>query len=102
MLDIQSSWVDCFDDSIFRQIMDEIPQELSKTKRIALGKEKIKALFKYNKTYPLWVQGAEWAIANGKPPIFSHQKKAKGGDIRTYYYFYDEDTQKETVVEQFE
>lgn len=57
LLDIQPSWVDCFDDSIFRQIMDEIPQELYKTKRIALGKEKIKALFKYDKTYPRWVQG---------------------------------------------
>ena len=102
LLDIQPSWL-CFnDDSIFQKIMDEIPQDLSKTKRIAMGKEKIKALFKYDKTYPRWVQSPEWPIVNGKPLVFSHQQKAKGGDIRTYYYFYDEDTKKETVIEQFE
>lgn len=74
----------------------------SKTKRIAMGKEKVKALFKYDKTYPRWVQGVEWPIVNGKPLVFSHQKKAKGGDIRTYYYFYDPDTKEQTVVEQFD
>ena len=101
-MDIQPSWVYCLDDGIFRQIMDEIPQALSKTKRIAMGKEKIKALFKYDKTYPRWVQEAEWSIVNDKSLIFSHQKKAKGGEIRTYYYFYDEDTKEEKVIEQFE
>jgi len=102
LIDIQPVWTFSNDDSILQPIIDSIPKDLPKTKRIALGKEKIKALFKYDKTYPRWVQGAEWPIVNGKPLVFSHQEKAKGGDIRTYYYFYDEDTKEETVIEQFD
>lgn len=102
LLKIQPDWIDCNYDNILQSVIDSIPKDLPKTKRIALGKEKIKALFKYDKTYPRWVQGAEWPIVNGKPLVFSHQEKAKGGDIRTYYYFYDEDTKEETVIEQFD
>ena len=102
LLQIQPDYIDCQDDSILQPIIDSIPKDLSKTKRIAMGKEKVKALFKYDKTYPRWLQGAEWPIVNGKPLVFSHQQKAKGGDIRTYYYFYDPDTKEQTVVEQFD
>ena len=101
VLDIQPSWLDIEDDSIFQQILDEIPQELSKTQRIKLGKERVKELFKYDKTYPRWIQSPEWPIVNGKPLVFSHQEKVKGDDFHTYYYFYDEDTKEQTVVEQF-
>lgn len=102
LLNIQPDWLDVLDDSILQPIIDSIPKDLSKTKRIAMGKEKVRALFKYDKTYPRWVQSPEWPIVNGKPLVFSHQERAKGGDIRTYYYFYDEDTKEETVIEQFE
>lgn len=102
LLQIQPDYIDCQDDSILQPIIDSIPKDLSKTKRIAMGKEKVKALFKYDKTYPRWLQEAEWPIVNGKPLVFSHQQKAKGGDIRTYYYFYDPDTKEQTVVEQFD
>lgn len=54
-------------------------------------------------TKPIRV-GCKGGVGNSKRQAADIQssKKAKGGDIRTYYYFYDEDTQKETVVEQFE
>lgn len=101
LLKIQPAWLDINDDKIFQRIIDEIPQELSKTQRIKLGKEKVKAMFKYDKTYPRWVQDPEWPIVNGKPLVFSHQEKVKGEDFHTYYYFYDEDTKEQTIVEQF-
>ena len=101
MLDIQPSWVDCQDDSILEPIINSIPKDLSKTKRIAMGKEKIRALFRYDKTYPRWIQGAEWPIVNGKPLVFSHQERAKGEDWRVLYYLYDPYTKEQTVVEQF-
>ncbi|MDE7455064.1 MAG: hypothetical protein K2M64_04475, partial [Clostridia bacterium] len=101
LLDIQPAWLDIYDDSMLQQIFDEIPQDLSKTQRIKLGKEKIKALFKYDKTYPRWIQNSEWPIVNGKPLVFSHQEKIKGDDFHSFYYFYDEDTKEETVIEQF-
>lgn len=76
VLDIQPSWLDIEDDSIFQQILAEIPQELSKAQRIKLGKERVKKLFKYDKTYPRWIQSPKWPIVNGKPLVFSHQLKA--------------------------
>ena len=101
LLSIQPSWLDIDDDFIFQQIMQEIPQDLPKTQRIKMGKEKIKAMFKYDKTYPRWIQDPEWPIVNGKPLVFSHQERVKGDDFHTLYYFYDEDTKEVTVIEQF-
>lgn len=101
ILDIQPSWLDIEDDQgIFDKIIAECPKDLSKTKRIAWGKAKLKELFKYDKTYPRWIQDPEWPIVNGKPLVFSHQKKAGKNDERVYYYFYDPDTKKETVITQ--
>ena len=101
ILAIQPSWLDITDDQgIFDKILAERPKELSKTKQIAWGKAKLKELFKYDKTYPRWVQDPEWPIVNGKPLVFSHQSKEKKDDARVYYYFYDPDTKEQTVVEQ--
>lgn len=101
ILDIQPSWLDIGDDQgIFDKIIAECPKDLSKTKRIAWGKARIKELFKYDKTYPRWIQDPEWPIINGKPLVFSHQKKAGKDDERVYYYFYDPDTKEETIITQ--
>lgn len=101
LLSIQPSWLDITDDQgIFDRILAERPKELSKTKQIAWGKAKLKELFRYNRTYPRWVQAPEWPIVNGKPLVFSHQSKEKKDDERIYFYFYDPETREETVVEQ--
>lgn len=100
-LDMQPSWLDIDDDQgIFDKIIAELPKDLSRPKQIAWGKAKIKELFRYDKTYPRWIQSPEWPIVNGKPLVFSHQKKAGKDDERTYYYFYDPDTKEETVITQ--
>lgn len=101
LLKIQPDWLDVLDDSILQPIIDSIPTDLSKTKRIAIGKEKVRAMFRYDKTYPRWVQSPEWPIVDGQPLVFSHQEKVKGADMFTKYYFYDPDTKEETVIEQF-
>ncbi len=101
LLDIQPSWLDISDDQgIFDNILKEIPKDLSKSKQIGWGKAKVKELFKYDKTYPRWVQGGEWPIVNGKPLVFSHQKKLGKDDERVHYFFYDPDTKEEVIVEQ--
>ena len=100
LLDIQPSWLDVVDDTL-DSIVYEIPKDLSKTKQIAWGKQCVKELFRYDKTYPRWIQGAEWPIVNGKPLVFSHQERIKGDDYHVLYYFYDPDTNEQTVVEQF-
>ncbi|MGN1040889.1 MAG: hypothetical protein ACI4QL_05620 [Candidatus Fimimonas sp.] len=101
LLSLLPTWLDIDDDEIFQQIMDGIPADLPKTKRIAMGKAKIKEMFRYDKTYPRWEQEPEWPIVNGKPLVFSHQQKVKGDDFHFCYFFYNPDTKEETVVEQF-
>lgn len=100
LIDIQPSWLYVLDDSL-DHIVYEIPKDLSKTKQIAWGKQRVKELFKYDKSYPRWIQEAEWPIVNGKPLVFSHQERIKGDDWHVLYYFYDPDTKEQTVVEQF-
>ena len=100
LLSIQPSWLRVQDDTL-DSIVYEIPKDLSKTKQIAWGKQRVKELFKYDKSYPRWIQEAEWPIVNGKPLVFSHQERIKGDDWHVLYYFYDPDTKEQTVVEQF-
>ena len=100
LIDIQPSWLYVLDDSL-DHIVYEIPKDLSKTKQIAWGKQRVKELFKYDKSYPRWIQEAEWPIVNGKPLVFSHQERIKGDDYHVLYYFYDPDTKEQAVVEQF-
>ncbi len=101
-LDMQPSWADCDDDQgIFDKIIADLQKNICNTKQISLGKARIKELFRYDKTYPRWIQSPEWPIVNGKPLVFSHQRKAGKDDERTFYYFYDPDTKEETVITQF-
>lgn len=100
LIDIQPSWLYVLDDSL-DHIVYEIPKDLSKTKQIAWGKQRVKELFKYDKSYPRWIQEAECPIVNGKPLVFSHTENVYGNPEHKRYYFYDPDTKEQTVVEQF-
>ena len=101
LLEIQPSWLDISDDQgIFDKIIAEMPKDLSKTKRIQWGKNKLKELFKYDKTYPRWIQDPEWPIVDGKPLVFARQERAGKDDERTYYYFYDPETGNQTIITQ--
>lgn len=100
---IQPSWMITGDDlELFDKILEEVPKDLSKTKQIEWGEARIKELFRYDETYPCWIQDPEWPIVNGKPLVFSHQKDLGEDDARTYFYFYDPDTKEETVVMQLD
>ena len=49
LLEIQPSWLDMTDNQgIFDKIIAEVPKDLSKTKRIQWGKNKLKELFQYD------------------------------------------------------
>ncbi|MDR0850852.1 MAG: hypothetical protein LBN07_05275, partial [Christensenellaceae bacterium] len=78
-LDIQPSWLDVSpneENFLIENIINKIPTDLkTKTEKIKWCKEKIKELFKYDKTPPRWVQYAAWPIVNGKPLVFRKQSK---------------------------
>jgi len=86
-------------------LLEEIPAELSKAKRVKLYKEKVKSLFPMaGKKYPRWVQEAEWPLApSGKPMRFVEQKKGKDykTTMQTHFLFEDVDTGETRTIEQF-
>lgn len=100
LCDIQPPWFYATD-SCMDFLVYKMPQNLSKEERIEWCKPRLKRLFKCDKEYPQWVNQLEWPIVNGKPLVFSHQETIS--DVRdfTYYYFYDPETNDQTVVEQF-
>ncbi len=100
LISMQPSWLQVNDQSIIDKLLTNLPQGLPKVKQIAWGKQKLKEMFRYDKTYPRWIQGAEWPIKNGQPLVFSHQKKLAKDDERVLYYFYDPQTKEEEIVEQ--
>ena len=89
------------------ELLETLPENLSKTKRMKLYREKLKELFPMrDKKYPRWVQDADWpASASGKPMRFVEQKKAKGKAyaemMLTHYIFEDVDTGEQRVIDQF-
>lgn len=87
------------------ELLEEIPADLSKAKRVKLYREKVKALFPMaGKKYPRWVQEAEWPLSpSGKPMRFLEQKKGKDykTTMQTHFLFEDVDTGEIRTIEQF-
>ena len=94
-------------DHLLEELLAEIPQELSKTKRVKFYKEKVKAMFHVEgNKFPRWVQEAEWPLAlSGKPMRFVEQKRKKGKEyaasMYTHFIFEDVDTGETRIVDQF-
>lgn len=92
---------------VIDRVFEEIPQELSRTKRIRMFKERIKQEFHVEgNKYPRWIQGGEWPLGqNNKPMRFIEQKQKKGKGygqmLYTLYFFEDVETGEQKIVEQF-
>jgi len=98
---IQPSYVEIEDDEYFDSIISSAPNDLNEAQKKKWLKDKIKDLFRYDKSYPRWIQSPEWPIIDGKPLVFKSQTKRVLDDERVWYTFYDPDTGKETVIVQF-
>lgn len=102
LLDIQPNWLDILDEDFLNEkIISKAPEGLTKTKRIAWCKAHIKELFRYEKSWPRWIQSPEWPILNGKPLVFKKQIKNRKDTERTDFVFYNPDTGEEHVVTQW-
>lgn len=94
-------------DEILENLLESLPTELSKAKKVKLYKERVKAMFHIEKNkYPRWVQSAEWPLGqNNKPMKFVEQKRKKGKSYEmmmyTEFWFEDVETGEQRVVEQF-
>lgn len=84
---------------LISRILSNLPEELSKTKRAKLFRERIKDSFHLDgKHYPRWYQEPEWPFNNDKPMKFVSQ--ASKSEI-AFYLFVDVDTGDERVIKQF-
>lgn len=92
---------------IIDDIIDSIPQNLSKSARIKLCKEKLRDQFHIEgRNTPRWIQEAEWPMGeDGIPMKFISQKRRKGKHYEkmlfTEFLFEDVKTGKQRIVEQF-
>lgn len=94
-------------EQVIEDLLESLPTELSKAKRVKLFKEKVKEVFPTAAgKWPRWVQGGEWPLgANGKPMRFVEQKRKKGKEyanmLYTQYFFEDVDTGETRVIDQY-
>ena len=94
-------------DDLLMELLESLPENLSKTKKVKLYKEQLRSLFHIESNrYPRWIQEAEWPMGeDGIPMKFISQKRKKGKayDIMlfTEFLFEDVKTGKQRIVEQF-
>lgn len=94
-------------DCLLEDLLESLPEDLSKTKRVKLYKEQLKSLFHIESNkYPRWIQGAEWpAGEDGIPMKFISQKAKKGKAyqtmLHTEFLFEDVKTGEQRIIEQF-
>lgn len=84
---------------IIEKIIAEAPQDLPKSKRIKLLKEKVKQAFHIEaRVRPYWIQEPEWPVNNGRPMKFVRTEKKHGGEVKLHH-FVDVETGETRVVE---
>ena len=94
-------------DNLLMDLLETLPDNLSKTKKVKLYKEKLRSLFHIESNkYPRWIQEAEWPMGeDGIPMKFISQKRKKGKSydtlLFTEFLFEDVKTGKQRIVEQF-
>lgn len=94
-------------DDLLMDLLETLPDNLSKTKKVKLYKEQLRSLFHIESNkYPRWIQEAEWPMGeDGIPMRFISQKRKKGKSydtmLFTEFLFEDIKTGKQRIVEQF-
>ena len=88
------------ENNIIGKILDGIPQELSKTKKLQEAKARIKAVFHIEgKNYPRWIQPPEWPVKNGVPLKYIKTIKIESEYVQ--HYFEDVASGEIRVVDDF-
>lgn len=92
---------------IIEAIIEQVPETISKGKRMKQIKELIKKEFHVDGSkYPRWIQGGEWPLSkSGKPMRFIEQKRKKSKEysemLYTQFFFEDVDTGEIRVIDQY-
>lgn len=88
------------ENNVIGQILSDIPQELSKTKKLQEAKARIKAAFHIEgRNYPRWIQPPEWPVHNGVP--MKYLKTVKINSEYVQHHFEDINSGEIRVVDDF-
>lgn len=88
------------ENNIIGKILSDIPQELSKTKKLQEAKARIKAAFHIEgRNYPRWIQPPEWPVNNGIP--MKYVKTVKINSEHVQHHFEDINSGEIRVVDDF-
>jgi hypothetical protein len=102
LIDIQPSWLDIDDEEFLKDLISQIPADIkTRGQRVKWCKDRLKEMFRYDKSPPRWIQPPKWPIVNGKPLVFKRKSRERIDDEQVDFFFYDPDTMEETVVTQF-
>lgn len=96
-------WVTIYDSEWLEEVLDVKGKSIKEMGTIKSLKDKVRALFKYEKYPPKWIQEAEWPIINGIPAVFirqsSNPNSKNWSEEPIDYYFIDKEG-KEIIVTQ--
>ena len=103
LLSAQPRYLDLPTDFLLEHVVPK-DESLSKAKKIALIKERLKALFQYAKKPPSWVQSPAWPIHDGEPAYFIGQTPIDAPALfhdqgAAYVFFNKRSGQFETVTQ---
>lgn len=84
--------------NIVGSILDALPEELPKSKKIQLARQKIREAFHLEgKKHPYWRQPAQWPVHNGKP--MKYEKTVKVNSELVQHHFVDPETGDVRIVD---
>ena len=87
---------------IIDRIIAEVPENMPKTKRKKLVKDKIKEAFHVTgRSYPRWIQSPEWPMSGGVPMKFVGTVIKCGGEVYEHHFADVETGERCTVEEAF-
>ena len=95
----QPSWLEINDEKFWLDLIDDLPNGISKTKKIQMLKNIITAKFTYEKKPPKWVQAPEWPFNENRNPLHFMSQTTYGELVE--YLFLDPITKQEVIVKQY-
>jgi hypothetical protein len=101
-LDVQPAWLDVDADLLKRNIIDQVPRDLSKTASKTWARARLREMFRYPGKPPRWVQSPNWPIRDGRPLIFMGQVTVENyfHDRASLFVFHDPDAGEFVTVAQ--
>lgn len=96
-------WVTIYDSEWLEEVLDIKGKSIKEMGTIKSLQDKVRALFRYEKYPPKWIQESEWPIIDGIPTVFIRQSSnpdSKYWEEEPIDYYFKDREGKEIIVTQ--